>query len=142
MKYRYFWLRFFFIYQKSLRLPFKTSFWVQNHLVICVLALWIHNGYFVVKKLEWNVCIKACWYTNIFYWRITTKWTIILDYWRKIYTLLHYISCDFMRLRFVIHLRKFIFKVTYWKHIYIHCFYLFINFISFIHLKIVNCFML
>ena len=40
---------------------FKTGIWVQNDLVI---VLWFHNGYFVVKKLVWNVCIKALWYAN------------------------------------------------------------------------------
>ena len=34
---------------------------------ICVLVLWIHKGYFVLKKLVWNVFIKAIWYTNIYY---------------------------------------------------------------------------
>ena len=34
--------------------------------LICVLVLWIHKGYCVVKKLVWNVCIKAFWYTNVF----------------------------------------------------------------------------
>ena len=28
---RYFWLRFFIKYQKSLKQTFKTGFWVQNH---------------------------------------------------------------------------------------------------------------
>ena len=35
---------------------------------ICVLVLWIHKGYCVVKKLVWNVCIKAFWYTKSFYY--------------------------------------------------------------------------
>ena len=31
-------------------------------MIICILVLWIHKGYCVVKKLVWNVCIKAFWY--------------------------------------------------------------------------------
>ena len=27
--------------------------------------MWIHNGYFVVKELLWNVLIKDFWYTNL-----------------------------------------------------------------------------
>ena len=37
---------------------YKISFWIY------VLVLWIHRGYYVVKKLVWNVRIKAFWYTN------------------------------------------------------------------------------
>ena len=57
--------RIFFVYQKSLKLTFKTGFWVQNNLLNCVLVLWIHKGYCVVKKLVWNVRIKAFWYTKL-----------------------------------------------------------------------------
>ena len=32
---------------------------------ICVVVLWIHKGYFVAKKLVWNVYTKAFWYTNL-----------------------------------------------------------------------------
>ena len=39
---------------------YKITFW------ICVLVLWIHKGYCVVKKLVWNVPIKAFWYTKLF----------------------------------------------------------------------------
>ena len=39
---------------------YKMTFW------ICVLVLWIHKGYFVVKNLVWNVRIKGFWYTNVF----------------------------------------------------------------------------
>ena len=42
-------------------------FCVQITFLICVLVLWIHKGYFVLKKLVWNVFIKAIWYTNIYY---------------------------------------------------------------------------
>ena len=38
---------------------YKITFW------ICILGLWIHKGYYVVKKLVWNVRIKAFWYTKI-----------------------------------------------------------------------------
>ena len=61
-----FWLGFIFVYQKSLKRTFKISFWVQNHLWICVRVLWIHKGYCVVKKQVWNVRIKAFWYTKYF----------------------------------------------------------------------------
>ena len=37
---------------------YKITFW------ICVLVLWIHKGYCVVKKLVWNVRIKSFWYTK------------------------------------------------------------------------------
>ena len=37
---------------------YKIIFW------ICVLVLWIHLGYCIVKKLLWNVRIKAFWYTK------------------------------------------------------------------------------
>ena len=40
---------------------FKTK---SVFLFICLLAVWIHKGYFVVKKLVWNVRIKAFWYTK------------------------------------------------------------------------------
>ena len=33
---------------------------------ICVLVLLIHKGYLVVKKMMWNVCIKAFLYTKLF----------------------------------------------------------------------------
>ena len=37
---------------------YKITFW------ICVLLLWIHKGYWIVKKLVWNVRTKVFWYTN------------------------------------------------------------------------------
>ena len=37
---------------------YKITFW------ICNLVLWIHKSYCVLKKLVWNVCIKAFWYIN------------------------------------------------------------------------------
>ena len=42
----YFWLRFIFVYQKSL----KPVFEYKITLLICVLVLWIYKGYCVVKK--------------------------------------------------------------------------------------------
>ena len=48
----------------SLKLMFKTGFWVQITFGICVLMLSIHKGYFVVKKMVWNVRIKAFWYAK------------------------------------------------------------------------------
>ena len=54
-----------YLYLKSLKYTIETGFWVQNHLWICVLELWIHKAYFVIKKLVWNVYIKAFLYTKI-----------------------------------------------------------------------------
>ena len=64
----YFWLRFIYVNQKSLKRTFKTSFFFYKITFwICVLlVLWIQKGYFVVKKLVRNVCNKAFWYTQIF----------------------------------------------------------------------------
>ena len=45
-----------------------VSYWflsIKSPFEICILVLWIHKSYFVVKKLMWNVRIKALWYTNI-----------------------------------------------------------------------------
>ena len=44
---------------------------------ICVLVLWIHKGYFVVKKLVLNVCVKAFWYTKWFKKRSIYKINIL-----------------------------------------------------------------
>ena len=60
----YIFLNNIFVHQKSLKGTFKTGFWVQNHFWICVLLLWIPKGYFVFKKLVWNVRIEAFWYTK------------------------------------------------------------------------------
>ena len=46
----------------------KSPFW------ICVLVLWIHKNYVLVKKLLWNVRNKVFWYTNIFYLRVSVPW--------------------------------------------------------------------
>ena len=53
--------RFIFVHQKSLKpvFEYKIIFW------ICVLVLWIHRGFCEVKKLVWNVRIKAFWYIEI-----------------------------------------------------------------------------
>ena len=39
-----------------------------QNVVSCVLVLWIHKGYSVVKKLVRNLRIKNFWYTNIIVW--------------------------------------------------------------------------
>ena len=49
------------IFKTNVSNRFLSTFW------ICVLALWIHKGYCVLKKLVRKVCIKDFWYTNIFY---------------------------------------------------------------------------
>ena len=46
----YFWLSFTLIHHKPLKRTFKTGFWVKMTLWICVLVLWIHKGYSVVKS--------------------------------------------------------------------------------------------
>ena len=55
-----------FLYTRNLKnkrlkpaFEYKITFWIY------VLVLWIHKGYCVVKKLVWNVRIKAFWYTKI-----------------------------------------------------------------------------
>ena len=56
--------RIYFVYQKSLKRTFKTSFWVQIHLLNLCSSAVNPKGYYVVKKLVWNVRIKAFWYTK------------------------------------------------------------------------------
>ena len=68
------WVRFIFAYLKSLNRTFKTGFWAQITFWICVLVLWIHKGYCVVKKLVWNVRIKAFWYTKLYKISIMIIW--------------------------------------------------------------------
>ena len=58
------WFGYIFVYQKSLKHTFKTGFWVQNHIWICVLMMWIHKVYCEVKKLVWNVSIIDFWCTK------------------------------------------------------------------------------
>ena len=52
-------------------IPNLSQFFLSNYknqrLSTKLLLLWIHKGYFVVKKLVWNVHIKAFGYTKIFY---------------------------------------------------------------------------
>ena len=61
----YFWLRYIFVYQKFLKQTFQTSFWGQNHLLnLCSRVVNSQRFIFVVKKLVWNVRIKAFWYTK------------------------------------------------------------------------------
>ena len=76
------WVEFVCVYQKSLKQKFKTGFWVY------VLVLWIHKGYCVVKKLVWNVCIKAFWYTKVLKFNILPekhlyKWLTIDKHYLK-----------------------------------------------------------
>ena len=56
-----------FIYQKSLKRTYKTIFFNKITFWVCVLVLWIHKCYYVVKKLVWMFIlnIKAFWYTII-----------------------------------------------------------------------------
>ena len=61
----YFWLRLIFVYKKSLTERFKPVFEYKVTVLISVFLYWIHKGYFVVKELVWNVCIKAFCYINI-----------------------------------------------------------------------------
>ena len=50
---------FFFEYQRLEPVfEYKITIW------ICVLVMLIHKGYFVVKKMVWNVRIKAFCYTK------------------------------------------------------------------------------
>ena len=58
------WVRFFFVYEKSLKLTLKPVFEYKITFWFCVLVLWIHKGYYVVKNLVWNIRIKKFWYTN------------------------------------------------------------------------------
>ena len=53
------WVGFIFVYQKSLKGRLKLFFEYKITFWICVLVLWIHNGYCVVKLLVWNIRIKA-----------------------------------------------------------------------------------
>ena len=54
------------LYQKPLSFKTKIKNWfcVEKHFWICVLALLIHKGYFVVKNLVYNVRTKAFGYTK------------------------------------------------------------------------------
>ena len=47
-----------------------------------VLVLLIHKGYCVVKKLVWNVHIKAFWYTNLISFLVQSVWKSI---WKTVW---------------------------------------------------------
>ena len=53
---------YFYTCQKTLKRRFKTVFKYKITFWICVLVLWIHKC--IIKKMVWNVSIKAFWYTN------------------------------------------------------------------------------
>ena len=74
----YFRLTFIFLYQKSFQRTFKTRCLVQCHFLICLIRLLIQKGYFVAKKLVWNVCIKDFWYINFVTFRYTCRTTLQL----------------------------------------------------------------
>ena len=59
------------LWNESLKpaLEYQITFW------ICVLVLWIHKGYWVVKKLVWNVRIKDFWYTTYCWFFLNTRIT-------------------------------------------------------------------
>ena len=44
---------------KTLKLSFKTVFLVQNNLLDSFVCMWIHKGWFVVKKLVLNDDVKT-----------------------------------------------------------------------------------
>ena len=57
-----------FVYQKSLKRLFKTSFWVQNNLLnLCSRAVNSQRLFGIIKKLGWNVRIKSFCKLNILY---------------------------------------------------------------------------
>ena len=72
-------LIYVFAYQKPLKLTFQTIFEYQINFRICLLKLWIHNGYFVFKKLVWNVRIKSFWFTKII--KVSLLWNIIFFFY-------------------------------------------------------------
>ena len=53
------WVRFIFVYQKSLKQTFKTGVEYKITFWNCVLVLLIHKGYCLDKNLVWNVRIKV-----------------------------------------------------------------------------------
>ena len=61
------WVGFIFVYQKSLKRTFKPGFKYKIPFWICVLVLWIHNCYFVVKKLVWHT---TCSYLFLLYFSL------------------------------------------------------------------------
>ena len=69
-----------FLYTRNLENErLKSVFEYKITSWICVLALQFHIGYCVLKKLVWNVRIKAFTYTNIIHWYdIYQVWLIFL----------------------------------------------------------------
>ena len=66
---RYFWLKFIYVYQRSLKRTLKPGFWAQNHLLnLCSRVVNSQRLYSVVKEPVLNVCIEAFWYTKIIYY--------------------------------------------------------------------------
>ena len=52
---------------------YKSTIW------ICVIMVWIHKGYCVVKKLLWNIRIKSfVVYKSIFYLRENIKFYLLI----------------------------------------------------------------
>ena len=60
------WVGFIFVYQKSLKRTFKTSFWVQNHLLSLCNSAVDSQRLLCSEKLVWNVRIKAFWYRKLY----------------------------------------------------------------------------
>ena len=60
----YFLIRFVYHTRNLLNERLKPAFEYKFSFWICVLVLWIYKGYCLVKKLVWNVRIKAFWYTK------------------------------------------------------------------------------
>ena len=75
------WVRFTLVCQKSLRRIFKTGFEYKIIFWIFVLELWIHKGYFVVKKLfemlYLSFLVKKTVLLFFFLRNRNKKWTII-----------------------------------------------------------------
>ena len=71
---------------------FKIIFW------ICVLVLWIYKGYCVVKKLVWNVCIKAFWYTKLVSTNVNFYFVSFQKFWVIYMNLKNTNSCNFLKL--------------------------------------------
>ena len=59
-----------FLYTRNLKTNVKNQFLSTKSPLNLVLVLWIHKGYYVLKRLVWNVRIKAFCYkifVNLFY---------------------------------------------------------------------------
>ena len=76
---------------------YKITFW------IFVRALWIHKGYFVVKKLVWNVHIKAFWYTNKYSNKIPPNlyFSLYLRVWKYVFFLIFYICVHYLFYKYI-----------------------------------------